>query len=474
MAVDSVIKILSGFHKTVPNYSCREHGKLAGVIGDLQSSTTLQIANILGIYGYTQISYGATHPVLTNKLFYPSFFQTLQNDKVQYQAIVKLLKHFGWTWIGVIAAEDDSGDSQSRELERLADTNNICIEFILKIKPKQSDTKLKLAGKNKQIFKKSTSTIVVICGSVSMESIHMIKHESGEMLKKTLIIPASWPVHLYPNEYNILSPTLNGSLVFILPSKNIPKMRHFFENRNLIDYPDDSLLEDVWAFYFKCQTSIIEWNWIIESFYKYTLYNCSRETRMNELESHLFTTESLGTPYHIYKSVYALAHALNDMEVSYFRSPNKAKIQNYNHKLQELSNLRDHILSQPVIGTLGKSVISLRLHSQPPRYSQNVGDLMFGDIVYYARGYGQIAHFKDGYFSPTVHQHYSKCGNREGTLPILVLAKPEVTQRTDFINMRITRSDATDLPDIIYNIPKHQVTHVLTISWWLTMLGDKY
>ncbi|XP_040194518.1 vomeronasal type-2 receptor 26-like [Rana temporaria] len=53
--VQSVLQILSGPNGTVPNYSCKGQGKLAGVIGDQYSSTTIPIAQILGLYRYTQL-----------------------------------------------------------------------------------------------------------------------------------------------------------------------------------------------------------------------------------------------------------------------------------------------------------------------------------------------------------------------------------------------------------------------------------
>ena len=55
-AVQSVLQILSGPNGTIPNYSCKGQGKLAGVIGDQYSSTTIPIAQILELYRYTQVS----------------------------------------------------------------------------------------------------------------------------------------------------------------------------------------------------------------------------------------------------------------------------------------------------------------------------------------------------------------------------------------------------------------------------------
>ncbi|XP_040196074.1 vomeronasal type-2 receptor 26-like [Rana temporaria] len=54
-AVQSVLQILSGPNGKIPNYSCKGEGKLAGVIGDQHSSTTIPIAQILGLYRYTQL-----------------------------------------------------------------------------------------------------------------------------------------------------------------------------------------------------------------------------------------------------------------------------------------------------------------------------------------------------------------------------------------------------------------------------------
>ncbi|KAM5193601.1 vomeronasal type-2 receptor 26-like [Mantella aurantiaca] len=55
MTVRNVLSILSGPQKTVPNYSCSGEGQLVGFIGDNFSVTTIPMAQMLGIYGYTQV-----------------------------------------------------------------------------------------------------------------------------------------------------------------------------------------------------------------------------------------------------------------------------------------------------------------------------------------------------------------------------------------------------------------------------------
>ncbi|XP_075425517.1 vomeronasal type-2 receptor 26-like [Ascaphus truei] len=334
-AIESVIQILSGPGKTAPNYSCMQHGKLAGFIGDLSSLTSLPIAQTLRIYGYSQISYGATDPLLGNKLFYPSFFQTLQNDQIQYKAISKLLRHFGWTWVGIIASDDEGGETQSQELEKEATNYGICIEFILKIARPQNHNKRVLNARNTAILQSSTSQVVVLCGAVSLPCIYSVRKECAAITEKTLIVPATWTFYLeYSNSF--ITP-FNGSLSFTRPRKNIPAMKDFLENVNPASRPHDQLLEHMWTMYLKCLSSNPNRNRLIERLYNVHLYNCTGKERLTDTGSHVYNTHRFGTTYHVYVAVYAMAHALHKMHLSISRNPAKKHQQNYEYK-QQLQN----------------------------------------------------------------------------------------------------------------------------------------
>ncbi|KAM3936870.1 vomeronasal type-2 receptor 26-like [Leptodactylus fuscus] len=54
--IKDVLQILSGHTVTAPNYSCMENDAVVGFIGDLRSITTLPMAQLLGLYGYTQLA----------------------------------------------------------------------------------------------------------------------------------------------------------------------------------------------------------------------------------------------------------------------------------------------------------------------------------------------------------------------------------------------------------------------------------
>ncbi|XP_077309587.1 vomeronasal type-2 receptor 26-like [Lithobates pipiens] len=125
-AVKSVLQILSGPGRTVPNYSCMKQKQIIGFIGDHHSRTTIPIAQVLSVYRYTQISYGSTSYELSNRDLYPHFFRTVQNYRTIYLILTNLIKLLGWTWVGVVASNDDSGEKEFEEL------NNFLLHKFLK------------------------------------------------------------------------------------------------------------------------------------------------------------------------------------------------------------------------------------------------------------------------------------------------------------------------------------------------------
>ncbi|XP_073471015.1 vomeronasal type-2 receptor 26-like [Aquarana catesbeiana] len=185
--VQSVLQILSGPNGTIPNYSCKGQGKLAGVIGDRYSSTTIPIAQILGLYRYTQISYWATDYSLSDRLLYPHVFRTIQNDYVHYLAITKLVKYFGWNWVGILLSDNDAGENEAQILKKHLASQEICVAF-----EKRMTENSATINQWRDTLSKVRCKVLILCGSFTKNVQEYLSEYTDININSMLILPPGW------------------------------------------------------------------------------------------------------------------------------------------------------------------------------------------------------------------------------------------------------------------------------------------
>ncbi|XP_040191922.1 uncharacterized protein LOC120925114 [Rana temporaria] len=273
-----------------------ERGALAGFIGDLNSDTTLQMAQLLNLYGYTQISYGARDTLLSDRKMYPNFFRTVPDDEMQYVAIAKLLERLKWNWVGILTSDDEYGEREIRHLSKHLSDHGICIEFKILVSKENCD-------KIPPELRSSTTEVLIICGSASMTYYKFLYHNVPYHMEKTFIIPDSWSMT------EIFFALSNCSLAFTFPNLYIKEMLEYFYNIYPSSRPNDPLMEDILISELQCFSKNQMKNVLIPLTTGRPLRDCS----LGKLSLDLYFPDEK-TSYRVYISVYILAQALHDMD----------------------------------------------------------------------------------------------------------------------------------------------------------------
>ncbi|OCT56611.1 hypothetical protein XELAEV_18004644mg [Xenopus laevis] len=317
-AVRSVFQILSGTREPVPNYSCVGKRNIAGFIGDLTSDTTVPIAQILSLFGYAQISYGATGSLLSNRVAFPYFFRTVESDNSHYFALSKLLKYFGWTWVGIIIFSENNEDLKL--LSHHLSNNGICVEFHIKIHNYNTDVNYE---PYKEIIQNSLTSVIVFCGTASMHMIGGLSLLSDAFSTKTIIVSFTVAANSQILDY---APKLFmgclGLLQYFSYSLDSPERRLFLETIYPLKYPKDKLLENIWIRYYSCLSEDQDKNTLFAKIYKHKLQNCTGWERI----SHLHQFDNKFYSPRVLLSVNTMSRALHDIHVSHSKQALTSKI----------------------------------------------------------------------------------------------------------------------------------------------------
>ncbi|XP_066469190.1 vomeronasal type-2 receptor 26-like [Tiliqua scincoides] len=133
LTYDAVTDLLSTGQKSLPNYTCGRKNKLVTVLDGTDSSISGQISSVLSIYKIPQVNYGFVSRALQDKIQFPFSFRMVPKQEPPFLGIAKLLLHFKWTWIGLLAPDNDLGERFIRTFTDVITKRGICVAFSKRI-----------------------------------------------------------------------------------------------------------------------------------------------------------------------------------------------------------------------------------------------------------------------------------------------------------------------------------------------------
>ncbi|XP_028320886.1 vomeronasal type-2 receptor 1 [Gouania willdenowi] len=318
-AVEGTLTYLTGQDEAVPNYRCGTGAPLAALVGTGGSDLSIATARILGLYHFPQVSYSSTCSALKSKFQFPTFLRTIPNDIHQSTAMAQLVLRFGWTWVGTIAADDDYGKYGIKDFKEQVEEAGVCISFS-EVLPKVSSPE-DIQRIVQTVVESTAKIIVVFSSDVDLSPLitELLRHN---VTNRTWIASEAWVTSALINQPGVY-PVLAGTLGFGVKRADIPGLRrHLLE----LDPYDDPLTEEFWEMSFNCTLDYGKARRLAKQRAKDVNGTLPRAVRgvpdglctgtesLAQLDNTYSDVSQLRITYSVYKAVYAVAHALHNLE----------------------------------------------------------------------------------------------------------------------------------------------------------------
>ncbi|XP_066485980.1 vomeronasal type-2 receptor 26-like [Tiliqua scincoides] len=306
----------------VPNYKCGRGNDVISVIGGHTTEYTMQMTIILSLYRIPQLTYNAHEAMFSDKRTFSSSYILAPRETLQHVGIVLLLLHFRWTWIGLVVADDDDGESFLRNLTPLLAQNSICVALLRKIQV-QKEIGYVHDSEDIQILQSELllikSNVIVVNGNFkSVFSLLYVLDQFEFFLEisigKVWITTTKWDFTTAVSTGGFCAKMFHGALSFSVHTNVVPGFKEFIQNVNY-DEPLMHFLCWFWYFAFNCVPLCLMH--VAEPHKQ----KCTGEEKMESLASSQFEMNMNDESYSIYNAVYAIAHALHSSHLSSERRP---------------------------------------------------------------------------------------------------------------------------------------------------------
>ncbi|XP_070761880.1 extracellular calcium-sensing receptor-like [Enoplosus armatus] len=282
--------------------SCNKLSNVHAVIGETTSTSTIGIARTVGPFHIPVISHSATCACLSNRRDYPSFFRTIPSDIYQSKALAKLMKHFGWTWVGAIRTNSDYGNGGMATFLEAAEREGVCVEYSLAIY--RTDPRkwfLEVAD----IIKKSTSKVIVAFADGTDLDILIKELHAQNVTGLQWVGSEGWITYRYiasPVNYAVVQ----GAVGFAALNAHIPGLQEFLANSRPSTTLGDQGLVELWETVFSCSLTPQA-----ETQAQGSVAACTGKESLWDTNTRFTDVSDASLLNNVYKATYAVAHALH-------------------------------------------------------------------------------------------------------------------------------------------------------------------
>ncbi|XP_052569840.1 vomeronasal type-2 receptor 116-like [Peromyscus californicus insignis] len=284
-----------------PNYYCTKQRRYLTVLSGPLWRKSAILVPLLYTSRTPELYYGHFQSFLNAHEQFPHLYQMSPKDTSLALAMVSLMAHFKWNWVGMIISDDDHGIQFLSEWRGEMQRKLVCLAFVTII---STDTILYFKMSNKYYNQIMTSSAKVVIVNGDKES-HL---KWNFILWQSLDIRRIWvsvsKFDMITIRGDFLLKSQHGILIFSHQHSEVSGFKQFLQTVHPSNYSNEISLAKLWWTYFKCSLPSSNCN---------KLKYCSIET----LLKWLFRTPSgmsmSDTTYNLYNAVFAVAHSLHEV-----------------------------------------------------------------------------------------------------------------------------------------------------------------
>ncbi|XP_032401807.1 extracellular calcium-sensing receptor-like [Xiphophorus hellerii] len=274
--------------------NCSQSGVVMAVVAESGSTPSISISRIIGSFNIPQVSHYATCACLSDKKQYPTFFRTIPSDQFQADALAKLVKHFGWTWIGAVRSDSDYGNNGMAAFLDVALREGICVEYSEAFYRTNPRSKIQRVA---DIIRRSTATVVVAFAAIGEMKILLEELSRDPSPPRQWIGSEAWFTDMDMLRFTSCA----GAIGVAIQQSVIPGFRNFLLDLSPSEVAASPVLSEFWEDAFNCT---------LRKSGDTQKRMCNGQEDLNTLKSPYTETSQLRITNMVYKAVYAIAHAI--------------------------------------------------------------------------------------------------------------------------------------------------------------------
>ncbi|XP_035381313.1 extracellular calcium-sensing receptor-like [Electrophorus electricus] len=262
-------------------------------VGETSSTPSIAMASTLGLFGIPEVSHSATCKCLSDKRQFPTFFRTVPSDQHQAAAMARMVKYYGWTWIGAVRSDTDYGNYGMAAFLKAAQEEGICVEYSEAYYRTQPRSKLERVA---NVIRRSTARVIVTF-LASGDTKFLLEELARQPLPPLQWIGSeAWITQTEFLQFNICA----GAIGFGIPKSVIPGLREFLLDLSPAQAMKSPLLTEFWESAFSCSLKG-----------RTGLRKCDGGEDIQALQNPYTDTSQLRVTNLVYKATYAIAHAIH-------------------------------------------------------------------------------------------------------------------------------------------------------------------